>query len=75
MVEVGPDQAEQTRVEIPNAPARDIPWLKKYRATSETTPGYGQPRFVARDRTKKATPSAIRIAVATSQPPVSGMCR
>ena len=46
---------------------RDIPWLKKYRATSETTPGYGQPRFVARDQTKKATPSAARIAVATSQ--------
>ena len=43
---------------------RDIPWLKKYRATSETTPGYGQPRFVARDQTRSNAKRA-RMAVAT----------
>ena len=63
MVEVG-RQADQTGWKFRMLRC-DIPWLKKYRATSETTPGYGQPRFVARDQTRKATPSAARMAVAT----------
>lgn len=34
-----------------------------------------QERFEARDQTRKATPTAASTAVATSQLPISGMCR
>src|SRR6187431_1808903 len=53
----------------------DIPWLKKYRATNENRPGCGQPRFVARDRTRKTIPNAAKTAVATRKLPVCGKWR
>src|SRR4029077_7036239 len=71
MVEVG-RQADQTGVEIPNAPVR-YPLAEKVSRNERNHAGYGQPRFVARDQTRKATPSAPRMAVATRKLAVSGM--